>query len=369
MADLENQAPPGTPAPAPTDQAPRVRREPPPRPRRKSGLLPGCLIAALIVGLIVVPLGLFVLVMGGLAAGIAPGVSGHDPGIIEHTIEDGFSGNKVAVIRVHGVIMSASGLAGRALTGEVLIRQLRRAQDDPDVIAVVLDMNTPGGEVTATDEVYHALMNLRDGGAGKKVVTCMRSVAASGGYYLAAGSDHIIANRLTWTGSIGVLIPAFNYQELFEEKLGIKSEYYKSGEQKDMLNGARERTAAEREIAQALVDDAFLEFAKIVAKGRNLPLATVTGGEIGDARILTGKQALALGLVDELGYLEQAYAKARALGGDVGASIVRYDLRPTLAQMLMASRSPTNLSLADLLNSARATVQPGRPYYLCPMSL
>ena len=134
--------------------------------------------------------------------------------------------SKLAVIDINGVIVPGK-------QSDAIIEMLREAGNDTAVKGIILNMDTPGGGVTATDVIYHEVQKLRQN--GKKVVTCMQSVAASGGYYLAAGSDYIVANKTTITGSIGVIISTWNGQEMLD-KIGIKPQVFKSGRLKDGLS-------------------------------------------------------------------------------------------------------------------------------------
>jgi protease IV len=346
--------------------------------RKRSGCL-WAFIAILICGAAILVFVLLLVLLGQASGGSSLGALTQPagPAVAESLLREGTGKEKVVVIPVHGVIMGRNGggmLASEAAISDDLVSMIKQAAKDPDVVALVLDLNTPGGEVTATDEVYHALMEARFGNGRDQpqtlpVIACMRSVAASGGYYLAAAASHIVANRLTWTGSIGVLIPGYDYHVLLNEKLGIFPEYYKSGELKDMLNGGRERTENERVVAQELVNEAFEEFATIVATGRQLPLEKVKAAGIGDARIMTGSQALARGLVDELGYPEDAWNKAALLAGHPEANITQYHLQESLLSILMHARSPQPPSVASLANGLPQGVHAGRLYYLCPFSL
>ena len=364
--------PPATPPPAappsgtPPPRGVRFATEPS-RPAKGRG----CLIAAVVfLGLlsIVLLLALVGYAEGGLSTGLVP--------LEEQTLEEGTSPKKVAVIEVRGIIASEGlGPFVSAASAELIQQQLRQAAKDDDVVAVVLELDTPGGELVATDQAYHELQRLRfphgEGQpGGKPVVACMKGMAASGGYYLAAGCDYIIANRLSWTGSIGVIVPGFNYQDLMEKKLGIRDTSVMSGELKDMFSGARPRDPREDVLIRALVDQSFEEFARIVAKGRKLDLATVKGEGIGDARVLSGQQALALKLVDELGFPEDAYAKARELGGEPDARVICYQPRPSLLQSLLSASARERPSeLTQVLSLGRPALRRGCPYLLCPLAL
>jgi len=177
----------------------------------------------------------------------------------------------------------------------------------------------------------------------------MNSMAASGGYYIASGCKPIIANKLTLTGSIGVIISTYNYRGLFE-KIGMKSEVYTSGKMKDMLNGARERTPEEIALVQTLVNNTYSEFIEIVSRSRNIPVEKIRNSIIGDGRVFDGKQALALGLVDSLGYFRDAVAvAARAANLEKGTyTVVRYQEPFSFSKflsMLFAKTQPVNISV------------------------
>ncbi len=283
--------------------------------------------------------------------------------IHEKPVSAGTGKEKVVIIEVTGVIYQGNAVARDHTSSDSIISQIRKAGRDENVKGVVLDMNTPGGAVTATDEIHHELLKLRK--KGKRVVTCMRTVAASGGYYLAAGTDYIIANRLTLTGSIGVIIGGYNYHGLFK-RLGIKSEIYKSGKFKDLLNMGKPRNDEEIKLLQEMVDETYLEFATIVAEGRNMNLGDVTTGVIGDAGIFSGRKAQSLGLVDELGFLEDAIKKAKELGNARAASVVRYQPRHSIADLFSSLKTDI---LSEVLPGKPTIVHKGYLYYLCPLVL
>ncbi len=230
---------------------------------------------------------------------------------------------KIAVIEVAGLIAYGS----RRGDAHLLAAQIRRALRDPQVVAVVLDIDSPGGELTAVDELHYLLRELPR--RGKPLVAVMRSMAASGGYYLALACDHIVASPLTITGSVGVIIPRFEYSQLLD-RVGIEYAPYKSGQMKDLLSGGVEREPEQRERIdqhlQTIVDEGFMRFAEAVAWSRNdyESAAAVIDASFGDGRILSGSQALQLGLIDELGHFEDAMGKARQLARVEKANVVRY---------------------------------------------
>src|SRR6202022_4177813 len=176
---------------------------------------------------------------------------------------------------------------------------------------IVLEIDSPGGEVTASDAIYSALVKVR---ARKPVVVYMDSLAASGGYYVACGGKFLMANETTITGSIGVIIQTLNYEQLFN-KIGLASVVFKSGKFKDILNGARPMTPEERELIQSFVMQSYDKFLGIVARERGLSAETLRN-TIADGRILSGKDALNNKLGDALRPLEDAFNDTKQLGQD-----------------------------------------------------
>jgi protease-4 len=250
------------------------------------------------------------------------------------------------VIYAEGVISSGSASAATSTGGVTPARieaDLRRAARDASVKAVVLRINSPGGSVVASNEIYKLLKD-----SGKPVVVSMGETAASGGYYIACASKWIVANPDTLTGSIGVISELPNAEELLK-KIGVQIVVIKSGANKDIGSFSRPMTDDEKKLWQAVIDQAYDGFVKIVAEGRNLPEDKVR--PIADGRVYTGRQAQELGLVDQLGYLDDAVTKAGELGGIRGKPrVAEYLPRPTLFELLtsMSSRA-TGLSLEQIL--------------------
>ncbi|MBI5904273.1 MAG: signal peptide peptidase SppA [Deltaproteobacteria bacterium] len=251
----------------------------PPPPRRRP-FLRGCLTVALVL------LGFFGLL-----------------GIISRM--DGVPlarGEKVAVVPLSGLISES----------EPVIDHLKKYGKDDSVKAIVLRIDSPGGGVGPSQEIYEEVRKLR---ARKPVVTSMGALTASGGYYIACATRTVFANPGTMTGSIGVIMPFMNVKDLVE-KIGLKGMAVKSGAYKDMGSPLRDMTPQERELLQAVVDNVHMQFVNAVAEGRNLNREDVM--RIADGRIFTGEQAKALGLVDALGNLEDAVAEAGRLGKIAG---------------------------------------------------
>ena len=232
--------------------------------------------------------------------------------------------NKIAIIDVDGLLFNArtSGLLSDGENPLALFRErLEAAAADKRVRAVVLRINSPGGAVTASDIMHQDLLNFRKE-TNKPVVACLMDVAASGGYYVATASDLIFAHPTTVTGSIGVIMSLYNASGLLT-KIGVASDPIKSGPNKDLANPARPMTDEERAILQNVVNRFHEQFVQVVAIGRQLPEDRVRA--LADGRIYTGFEARQFGLVDEVGYLEDALAAAMDLACLDDAAIVAYD--------------------------------------------
>src|SRR6266540_5514614 len=209
-------------------------------------------------------------------------------------------GQKVAIVEIEGVIVDTSDL----------VRELREHLENPVVRAVVLRINSPGGVVGPTQEVYSAVQRLRE--AGKPVVASLGAVAASGGYYVAVAADSIYANPGTLTGSIGVVMQMANLESLMK-KVGVDYVVVKAGQFKDIGNIARPMTPEERRTLQTLLDDVHRQFIDAVAAGRKLDRARVV--QFADGRVFSGAQAKSLAMIDELGGFEEAVDRAAKLAG------------------------------------------------------
>ena len=270
------------------------------------------------------------------------------------------SNDKIVVVALRGLISSSlPGNVGDSMVDDMRMA-LEQARDDDHVRAVVLEIDSPGGEVTASDVIYNAVVKTR---SKKPVVVYMDSVAASGGYYVACGGKYLMANETTITGSIGVIIQTLNYEQLFN-KLGLASVVFKSGKFKDMLNGARPITPEEREYVQSFVMGTYEKFLGIVAKERNLP-ADELRNTIADGRILSGKDARDHKLIDDLGQIEDAYEKARQLSGSHEASIVKYGPPFTISRFFRALGKAADSKLeVTLPKQLMPQLDSGRAYFL-----
>jgi protease-4 len=232
-------------------------------------------------------------------------------------------GDAVALIRLNGTITSAPSdyFSWQEITPGRVKDLLEQAAADPAIKAVVVRINSPGGSVVASNEIYHAFQEFE-----KPIVVWMDEIAASGGYYISCGGDYVFAHPDTLTGSIGVISQFFNVEELLGE-LGVDVVVITSGPRKDIGSPFREMTEEEQALWADITDEIYEGFAEIVAQARDLPLEEVR--EIADGSIYTGRQALELDLVDEVGTSDEAVAKAAELGGIEGRPRV-IELRPTL---------------------------------------
>lgn len=234
--------------------------------------------------------------------------------------EGGLPGRaKVAVVEVDGIIGVGPD---RSADADSIVRTLGEHRDNPSVAAVVLRINSPGGVVGPTQEIFTAVQRFR--AAGKPVVASLGAVAASGGYYVAVAADRIVASPGTLTGSIGVIMQLANLEALLK-KVGVEYVVVKSGAYKDIGSMARAMRPEERQVLQALLDDVYGQFVTAVAEHRGLDRKTVLG--FADGRIYSGQQARALKMVDDLGGLEEAIEAAAKLAGIPGKPRVIYPRR------------------------------------------
>ncbi|OPY59697.1 MAG: putative signal peptide peptidase SppA [Pelotomaculum sp. PtaU1.Bin035] len=234
--------------------------------------------------------------------------------------QPGSDKGEVGVIYVEGAIAAGRGGAGvfgsGASSGEIAAI-LRKAARTPEIKAVVIRLNSPGGTPVASQEIGLEMERLKR--SGKKVVASMGDVAASGAYWVAAGADQIVANPGTLTGSIGVIMQTSNLQGLYD-KLGIGTETFISGPHKDMGSPSRPVTPEERAIFQSMIDDIYSQFLDVVAEGRHKDVSEIR--PLADGRVFTGRQAKELGLVDRLGDFHDAVLLAGELAGIPGEPAV-----------------------------------------------
>lgn len=215
-------------------------------------------------------------------------------------------GDKIGIVRVEGPIIDSKNA----------IEEIKEYSKDPSIKAIVLRVDSPGGAVAPSQEIYE---EVRKAASAKKVVVSMGSIAASGGYYISAPATRIVANPGTLTGSIGVIMEIPNIEGLLN-KIGVKAEVIKSGKHKDIASAFRGIGKEEREILQGVMDDVHDQFINAVAEGRKMLPGDVK--KLADGRVFTGKQAKDAGLVDDLGNLEDAIKEAAKLSGIKGEPTV-----------------------------------------------
>ena len=267
--------------------------------------------------------------------------------ITEVVVIESASKDKVLMVDVSGIITSASNpnILNREKNILSSIRyRLEKAAEDRLIRGIILRVDTPGGEVTASDIIYNEIRLFKQK-TGVPVVVLGMGVMASGGYYIASASDYIITHPTAITGSIGVISIFPNIQDLFD-KLGIKVNIIKSGKMKDSGSTFREMTSEEEAVFQSVVDELYQKFLDVVLEGRNELLSQEQLKAIADGRIYTAGQALELKLIDEIGYFDTAFEKAKQMAGIRNAKLVTYTYYPKSKTNIYASTSDS-LSLSS----------------------
>ena len=255
---------------------------------------------------------------------------------LSETVIGGSGTDKILLIPIKGVI---TGQSAKKLFQETpsivdsVKQQLEQARNDNDIKAVILEINSPGGGITASDIIYKKVLEFKEK-TDKKVIVCMQDVAASGAYYISAAADKIISHPTTITGSIGVIMPLINIANLVE-KYGIEDNSIKSGDMKSIGSPLKKMSDAEREVLYDIVDEMYTRFVNIIAIGRNMKVEDVK--RLADGRIYTGKQALDNGLVDQLGYIEDAITLAKSITGLNEAKVIKYKKMFNLAEIFEGS--------------------------------
>jgi protease-4 len=333
--------------PPPVTPPPVISPPPPPKPRRSRGWM----IFAIILLVL-----LFISLFGNLTQFVSRMLSFNNgfkpsmardigPKLEECVLEDNDAHNKIAVIEVDGIITShEADPAGNNMV-DVIKAQLDRAKEDSRVKAVILKVDSPGGEVMASDQINKLFVKFQKD-SSKPVICSMGSLAASGGYYISAPSRWIVADDLTLTASIGVIMEGLNYRGLMD-KIGVAPDVYKSGKFKDMLSPMRETNEIppeEHAMVQKLIDDTYQKFKGVVRDGRSAA-HKINGNEgnalspdwesYADGRVVSGEQALQIGLVDELGDFDAAVDRAEKIANSGrDANLVEYRERYDLSNFL-----------------------------------
>ena len=326
-----------------------------------------CSLGCLLLG------GLLIVLMFVGAAGMSMSTNGGSS-YDEVILRNNHSDHKIAVIDLSGLIASFSVDASGHNMIESLRHQFEWANNDDDVKAILFRINSPGGEVLASDKIADIVRESK-----KPVISVMGALAASGGYYVAAPSDWIVAHELTITGSIGVIMSGYSIRNLMD-KVGVQPIVFKSGKHKDMLSlGKREEdiTPEERKIVQDMIDETFERFKKIVQEGRDMDNRDTEDGEsleedwesFADGRILSGNMALAQGFVDELGDLDTGYERALSLKGISDANLTQYRQPINLANLFSLFGKSEAKEIKIDLGVDIPKLKAGRLYFLSPTLL
>jgi len=262
-----------------------------------------------------------------------------EPAPLKEKIISGYGRDKILLMEVAGVILEGPqrllGLTRGVTSPSRIKEELDKAAKDDAIKAVVLKINSPGGTVSAADVILHEIKAFK-AAKGVPVVVCLQGLAASGGYYVAQAGDTIIAYPTCITGSIGVIAMKFNLRGLMD-KVGLDDDVVKSGQWKDFWSPFRPATPQEKEMMQQIIADFYRTFVDVVAGGRRLSLQKTR--EVADGRIFTASQARDLGLVEQLGYLDDALESARMKAGlEPGHKVVTYHrpgtYKPTIYSLL-----------------------------------
>ncbi|SDH31974.1 protease-4 [Alteribacillus persepolensis] len=270
-------------------------------------------------------------------------------GVEEELIDEGQPQEKIAVIDIEGVIQDTGDTPSFMNQGmynhRQFLKMLESAGENRAVKGIILRVNTPGGGVVESAEIHDKVQEIQEE-HNKPVYVSMGNTAASGGYYVAAPADKIVAHPATVTGSIGVIMQSINYSDLAEQ-IGVEFNTIKSGPFKDILSGNRDMTEEEEEILQGMVDDFYADFVQVIADGRDMPEDRVR--EIGDGRVYSGKQAQDIDLVDELGSLEDTITMMTEEQDLSNPQVVRYHGVFSFNQFLGTSARSLFVQDAELL--------------------
>jgi protease-4 len=332
--------------PPPLTPPPVITPPPPSKPRKNRGWMVVAIILLVLLGFswLVIFAQSFTRALSINSAFKTVNARQVGPRLDEYILEDNDVRNKIAVVTVDGIITGhTADQAGNSMV-DVIKAQLDRAADDNRVKAVILKVDSPGGEVMASDEINKLIVKFQDD-SKKPVICSMGSLAASGGYYISAPCRWIVANELTITGSIGVIMHGYNYRGLMD-KIGLAPMTYKSGKFKDMLSPDRETNeipAEEHAMVQGLIDETYQKFKSVVADGRGLAheknkneghALAQNWANFADGRVLSGSQALKLGFVDELGDFDDAVDRAEKIAHIGDANLIEYRERYDISDFL-----------------------------------
>lgn len=268
--------------------------------------------------------------------------------------------DRIAILEIEGTILDQASqgfLTQSTYNHRQFLTLLEHAFENKNIKAIVLRVNTPGGGVAESDEIFYRILELKEK-HDKPIYAYMANQATSGGYYVSAAADHIVANRTTLTGSIGVIMQSFNMEEL-AENIGVKDVTFTSGPYKDLLNPFRSTSQTEAEILQGIVDEYYNQFVDVIVEGRGMDRNAVL--ELADGRIYTGQQAFNVGLVDSVGFLDDAIDAVAEAANVTNPTIIRYKLNPWAAFSTTYTANAHFLQWLLPFSPMRVLEQPNRP--------
>ncbi|MBI5974240.1 signal peptide peptidase SppA [Staphylococcus canis] len=280
-------------------------------------------IVAIILAVAIVMIGIIMSTVTTVVSSIFSDANTLDEDLPSSVVEKGDASHQIAEINIDGEIMDlgSGGLfGGTGYDHQNIIKQLESIQNDSTVKGVLLNINTPGGGVYESDELYQKIKETQK--KGKKIYVQMKSLVASGGYYISAPADKIYAGPQSMTGSIGVISQSTDYSELMN-RLGVKTNTIKSGDHKDIMSPTREMTDEERAILQSINKDSYDRFVEIVSDGRHMSESKVR--QLADGRLYSANQAKSNGLIDKIGYKDTALKDMKKEIGAKDAQIITYD--------------------------------------------
>ncbi len=287
--------------------------------------------------------------------------------------------NKIAVIELSGAIASASesNFLSRESNAPNLLKSLIAAKEDPEIKGIIIKINSPGGTVAMSQNIYSQIIKIRK---DKPVVVILDDIAASGGYYIASAADRIIAQEGTLTGSIGVIMSYMDYHNLLTNKLSVNPVVIKSGKYKDIGSGMREITEDEKNLMQEMINDSYYQFVDAIQKGRveredkytieKTELTNENLKKYADGRVFTGRQAKSLGFVDTLGDIDTAKESIEKMAQEkfnnkFTAKLVNYNKRSSFSEYFSSFaeyNAKSNIQITDLIPTSMILSR--RPLYL-----
>ncbi len=308
------------------------------------------LLVGLLGALLVLSVMMNILLMGAVAVSGSSRRAGKGEGEDEfprlrEKVSFGSGRVKAVHIVIRGMIVRERGegfLAPEYDRTESILRQIRAAANDEDVLAIILDVDSPGGAISPTDEIYRQLERFKTSAPGRRVVVLMRDVAASGGYFISMAGDWLIAEPTAVVGSIGVILQSLNWTEL-SDRIGVHDTTIKSGRYKDLLNPFRKPQDEELEMLQGVVDGLYEYFLGVVSNGRHIAPEELR--PLADGRVFSAIQAKEKGLIDEIGYWDDAMRRTKELLGVEHLKVVRYESATGLAGWLARLEGSLQLRL------------------------